>query len=139
MLATLIDPNRCKLRPKLIAKIALQLKTMLNIASPPKAAAPEPGSYPHPHSGPPPPYHPPGAYPQGNSRPSPAQIPVQGFPACIPLQVPWFVVPWFILVSSSSTFLQLCFLVHRLVERDELITSWRHPGAWHAVCILYPS
>jgi hypothetical protein len=33
----------------------------------------------------------------------------------------------------------LFFLVDHLVDRDELITSWRHPGVWHAVCALHKS
>jgi hypothetical protein len=31
----------------------------------------------------------------------------------------------------------LFLLVHRLVDRDKLITSLRHPGVWPAVCVLH--
>jgi hypothetical protein len=33
----------------------------------------------------------------------------------------------------------LFFLIHHLVDRDELIVYWRHPGGWHAVWGLHLS
>jgi hypothetical protein len=47
------------------------------------------------------------------------------------------VLSFFHTSSSRPSFL-LLFLVHRLVDQDILITPLRHPGFWHAVCVLHP-